>query len=319
MFSLAQTGLFQTILFCLISSGHLVLGCGKPAIRTSLAGKIINGQEAVPNSWPWMVFLKGFEDNSNERLLCGGTIIDERTIVTAAHCITTPKDPSKIRIFVGLHDASKIIRNDFYDDSYDYYTPSNIHIHPKYKNDNKNGPVNDIAVLQFETNFTFSDKVSPVCMPRANDHKNLYNKNVVTTGWGRTQDGQLADRLKQANLKVITDMTKCLKNFRAAEQYCVIGRTKNPASNVCFGDSGGPLVYFDGSKWVLYGITSYVQLAENECDFSKPSYFTSVPHYLDFIYKYSVSSSSGLRFILEHLLLELSVVCFFFYFFLLNI
>ena len=151
-------------------------------------------------------------------------------------------------------------------------------------------------------------------MPRANAHKKLYNENVVVTGWGRTQSGQLADRLQQARLRVITDMTKCSDTFRPSEQYCVIQKTKNPNTNVCFGDSGGPLVYFDGNKWILYGITSYVQIKREECNPSKPSYYTSVPHYFDFITKYSVSSSSGLRFILEHFLLQLITVLYFVHF-----
>lgn len=82
--------------------------------------------------------------------LCGGTIINERTIVTAAHCISSPQDPSKMLVLVGLHDLSKIYQSE------SSYTPSNIYIHPEFEYDGKSVR-NDIAVLQFETNITFSD------------------------------------------------------------------------------------------------------------------------------------------------------------------
>ena len=158
MFSLALSEYFAAFLVYLLTFGQLVFGCGTPAIRPSLDGKIINGQEAVENSWPWMVLLNGLMDDGQE-LLCGGTIIDELTIVTAAHCIVS-QDPSKTRVYVGLHDRSKLSKSD-------YYTPSNIYIHPKY---DKTNIRNDIAVIQLETNITFSDRVSPVCLPRANAH-----------------------------------------------------------------------------------------------------------------------------------------------------
>ena len=66
-----------------------------------------------------MVLLIGITDNEKEGKLCGGTIIDELTIVTAAHCIVSPKDPSKMFVFVGLHDRSKLSEAD-------YYKPSRI-------------------------------------------------------------------------------------------------------------------------------------------------------------------------------------------------
>ena len=45
--------------------------------------KIVGGIEARPHSWP---FIASIQTNSNHYAFCGGTIIDSKTVLTAAHC-----------------------------------------------------------------------------------------------------------------------------------------------------------------------------------------------------------------------------------------
>jgi secreted trypsin-like serine protease len=187
---------------------------------------------------------------------------------------------------VRLHDSSTTP-----DDS-DIFTVSTIEIHPEYDEDNIR---NDVALIKLTESITFSDEVSAVCLPTANSHASLYGKTVVVSGWGLTQAGVIATNLQQATLKVVTDSNLCatIPNYISDEQYCVIEDDASPDTNVCSGDSGGPLVYFDGSKWTLYGITSYVLTVNDACDSTQPSYFTSVPYYLNFIYPESLESSAN--------------------------
>jgi len=58
-----------------------VAECGQPAIAPSVSVRVVGGVEAMPHSWPWQVSLQGRRGH-----FCGGSIINDRWIATAAHC-----------------------------------------------------------------------------------------------------------------------------------------------------------------------------------------------------------------------------------------
>ena len=55
--------------------------CGVPAIMPSVDTRIVGGETAEPHSWPWQISL-----NVGGRHWCGGSLINNRWIVSAAHC-----------------------------------------------------------------------------------------------------------------------------------------------------------------------------------------------------------------------------------------
>ena len=57
----------------------------------SINGKIVGGIEAVANSWPSQVFIALFIDGESFQL-CGGTLINSKQVLTAAHCIIIPSE-----------------------------------------------------------------------------------------------------------------------------------------------------------------------------------------------------------------------------------
>ena len=66
----------QTFIFI----SPLSVVCGRPVH----SGRIVGGKDAAAKRWPWQVSLKF----SNFHV-CGGSLISDRWIVTAAHCLQT--------------------------------------------------------------------------------------------------------------------------------------------------------------------------------------------------------------------------------------
>lgn len=63
-------------------------GCGLPAIQPDLKNsRIINGYTTKANSYPWMASIGYNSPNVNYSHICGGSLISEQFILTAAHCV----------------------------------------------------------------------------------------------------------------------------------------------------------------------------------------------------------------------------------------
>ncbi|RXN21075.1 chymotrypsin B-like protein [Labeo rohita] len=77
-------------------------GCGVPAIPPVVSGyaRIVNGEEAVPHSWPWQASLQDFTGFH----FCGGSLISEYWVVTAAHCDVRTSH----RIILGEHNKGSL-------------------------------------------------------------------------------------------------------------------------------------------------------------------------------------------------------------------
>lgn len=80
-------------------TGFKVSGCGVPTYQPN-TGRVVNGEEARPYSWPWQISLESFFPT------CGGTLIAPNWVLTAAHCITWGK-MYWLRLHLGETDVLK--------------------------------------------------------------------------------------------------------------------------------------------------------------------------------------------------------------------
>ena len=89
-------------LLCLILSplpsraAKLGCECGVRAEK-ALDVRVYGGEEAVPNEFPWVVLVLVRNVSSSDFITCGGTLISDRHVLTAAHCI----EPGKIWAILG--------------------------------------------------------------------------------------------------------------------------------------------------------------------------------------------------------------------------
>ncbi|XP_068267467.1 chymotrypsinogen 2-like isoform X2 [Nyctibius grandis] len=240
------------LLSCLALAGSA--RCGVPAITPVVHGynRIVNGEAAVPGSWPWQVSLQ----RNNGFHFCGGSLISENWVVTAAHCGVRTTDT----VVVGAYDQNLLSPGE------QKLTIEKVFKNPKF---NMLTIRNDITLLKLATPARLSARVSPVCLPEATDDF-PGGMTCVTTGWGSLTPTTPA-LLQQAALPLLTNaQCKQFWGFRIADVMVCAGAD---GASSCMGDSGGPLVCQKDGAWTLVGIVSW---GSSTCDPSVPGVYARV-------------------------------------------
>ncbi|MBN3288650.1 CTR2 protein, partial [Polyodon spathula] len=225
-------------LLSLVALIGAVYGCGVQQIRPVINGysRIVNGEEAVPGSWPWQVSLQqtsGFH-------FCGGSLISAQWVVTAAHCSVSTGH----LVVVGEHDR----RSD--SEAIQIMKVAKVITHPEWNPYTIN---NDISLVKLTAPVTFNARVAPVCLPSASDDF-PGGSLCVTTGWGLTRYNECSSYWGDN----ISDVMICAGAAGATS---------------CMGDSGGPLVCEKDNAWTLVGIVSW---GSSKCSTTIPAVYGRV-------------------------------------------
>jgi hypothetical protein len=214
--------------------------------------KIIGGTDASISDFPWQIFL------ISNAYRCGGSIIAQGWVVTAAHCIFSTVGsvypPSVISIVAGSSSPAY---------SGTQYQVSEVIPHPGY---NKNTFENDIALLRVTGAINCTD-CKPIKLMTAKNVSEGYTdpgKMAWITGWGITFAGStnLPPVLKKAQVPIVSNST-------AATVWTTIPSTDimagylNGNKDACSGDSGGPMSIFVDGEYKLAGIVSW---GSKNCD-----------------------------------------------------
>ncbi|KYQ49889.1 Trypsin-1 [Trachymyrmex zeteki] len=232
---------------------------------------VIGGRLAKPGEIPYQVSL---QEIINEHHFCGGVIINEYYVVTAAHCMYR-RNISDISVNAGTTDLRK---------------PHSVHliefayIHKKYNPQQSNYPIYDIALLKLETPFVFSFLISSVKLPEQ-DQIVEADSLALISGYGWiTTDGKKSKQLHIVD-NIITNQTYCNEVWNSLisdiqiqdSQICAIHPTAEKGA--CFGDSGGPLTV----NGYLIGLVSFgYDCASTEY----PTVYTRIPSFIDWIYEH---------------------------------
>ncbi|KAM9311465.1 ovochymase-1 [Gastrophryne carolinensis] len=220
--------------------------CGvAPLSAQWLLNRIVGGEEASPNCWPWQVALL-----YQGSFVCGGAIISPEWVMTAAHCVLSP-DPSAYGIIAGIHDRN------LKESSRQERRLQAIAAHQSFTLSDFDY---DVALLQVDVPFEINDFVRPVCLVRAEEPIQPSSLCVVT-GWGTTlEEGELSSRLQQLQVPVLSNAvcnTTYYPGVITNRMLCA-GFPDASGKDSCQGDSGGPLVCpGTNNSYVLYGIVSW--------------------------------------------------------------
>jgi len=183
--------------------------------------RILGGHETKEHEYPWQVKVKlNFADFVKT---CGGTLISDTHILTAAHCTvdeaatTVAVAATSISVLLGGHNIA--------DEKLNWVDVAEIINHPDYNSKPRD---NDFAILRLAKAVTFTDKVSPACLP-ADRSATYVGVTATVTGWGKlSKESSTADVLQGADVTVTTN-TEC------NDKYASKGQKNHQEHDLCWG------------------------------------------------------------------------------------
>lgn len=216
-----------------ISVLALALSLLSTSSQASFRTLIVGGEEAAKDEIPFIVSL---QDSGGH--FCGGSLVAEDWILTAAHCVVGGGPTS---IYVGLHDREDT-------SGAEVFRPSATISHPKYNSETMDY---DYALIRLDG----ASKFKPVAL---NAEELSGAAELTTAGWGLTQErGDLADKLQKVNVPLVSS-ERCNNSYRGEiTERMVCAGFDIGGKDSCQGDSGGPLYLTSNGTQTLVGIVSW--------------------------------------------------------------
>ncbi|XP_071068711.1 coagulation factor XI isoform X2 [Dasypus novemcinctus] len=174
-------------------SGYTLRLCKMDNVcATKIKSRIVGGTASVPGEWPWQVSLH--VTTPIQRHLCGGAIVGQQWVLSAAHCFDEVDSPKILRVYGGILNQSEI------KEDLPYFGVQEIIIHDKYE---KAESGYDIALLKLETAMNYTDSQRPICLPSKGDRDAVYTDCWVT-GWGyRKLRDKIQNTLQKAKIPLV--------------------------------------------------------------------------------------------------------------------
>lgn len=243
--SLVRVGLLVLHLLWMLG-GFLLFAGGVTAQEPAHAPDILGGREAQPGAYPWQVALiDPLQPNTYAGQFCGGSLIDEEWVLTAAHCVEG-KEPSLIDVLVGAHRLS---------DSGTRIPSAQVIPHPGYDPTQLD---HDLALIRLSTPVTYT----PISLYQTISGTSEFDHLRATViGWGAKEisgwSAVYPDALREVSLPLV-DPTRCQQSTEVITDAMLCAGYETLTMGACYGDSGGPLmVQQPNGSWTQIGIVSW--------------------------------------------------------------
>ncbi|XP_029933724.1 serine protease 27 [Myripristis murdjan] len=245
--------------------------CGRPPL---VENRIVGGADASDGAWPWQV------DIQINGHVCGGSIISEYWVLSAAHCFPNPFDLGSYIIYAGRYQLNG------FNPYQSTHSVSEVVIPSGYVEPHQG---RDIALVRLSTPVTWSDRVRPICLP---DSGTLFpgGMQCYVTGWGNIRDEVSlpgVGTLQEVQVPIISQ-SSCQEMYRLQPSETVdilfdmiCAGYQEGGKDSCQGDSGGPLVcQMVNGTWVQAGVVSF---GLGCAQANRPGVYAKVSAFSDFI------------------------------------
>lgn len=176
----------------------------------------------------------------NLSFICGGSLVNTKSVVTAAHCVRTTNGdhrPSDIVLWLGRHnlgnwnEAGAISSN-----------VERVMVHPDFRRYSSESYDADIAILIMQRQVTYTQYVRPICLwPTRDDITIIEGSSGTVVGWGEDNTGNPVSNVpNKVELPIVNSLT-CVQTSSVLLQL-ISNRTFCAGSlqgeGPCHGDSG---------------------------------------------------------------------------------
>ncbi|XP_053691976.1 trypsin 3A1-like [Sabethes cyaneus] len=209
--------------------------------------RVVGGNYSKIGTYPWMAAL--FHRGT---FLCGGSLINDRYILTAAHCVTRT-DPKDFKVFL----RRPSIANSNPEMLERRITTIKLNRYQGLRNNN------DVALLRLQEPVSFGLDLMPICLPSGSE--TYQGKEATVIGWGTTANGTLSDMLQELTVPILSNL-ECKRSgyfrFQITTRMLCAGFLEG-GKDSCQGDSGGPLQLANPQtgRYEIVGVVSW----GNEC------------------------------------------------------
>ncbi|XP_049821475.1 trypsin beta-like isoform X2 [Aethina tumida] len=207
---------------------------GKSQTRPRANIRIIGGNVSTVDQFPWQVSLQILGLHN-----CGGSIISEDTILTAAHCIDGLNILERIVAGSSLLSEPQVI----------------VGIKESFTHENYNYLDYDVGIIKLAEKLNFSETIQPVKLAEA---RPADGAPVTVSGYGVTWEGSIftSNELRSVEVNIV-NQEECNNDYAEYDgvtQRMICAAVPEGGKDACQGDSGGPLVNADRE---LVGIVSW--------------------------------------------------------------
>lgn len=240
------------------------------------ASRIINGMNATEGEFSYyaqLTILLSEQPQADGGILvstgyCGGSVIDNQHILTAAHCLK--ENPKKVTVTLGIYDVAD-------KKSQQKHSIKSFETHGDF---NATTLDNDIAIITLADPITLTPDIQPI---KLGCNYTQPDRRVKVAGRGITSDDAegIPPQLEYANMTTISN-EECDRHYVDIIPSKICASDEKTKEGTCRGDSGSALIETVNGTQTQIGVVSG---GDKSCEIGSPVAFTRVSSYIDWIGK----------------------------------